>query len=344
MNADLDTFKRMPKADLHVHIDGAVRTATLLDLARDQGVRLPAQDERALASHVTAGPGCRSLADFLKTFDVFYPLLRNREAVERIAYELVLDEAADGVTYVEARFAPALQASEGFPVLAVVRAALRGLEAGASAAGIDAGLILSCYRSASPATSFQTVEAALECRDEGIVGIDLAGDELHFPALPHHEPLLEAKKAGLPLTIHAGEVGPVKNLQEAVFLFGASRLGHAVRLFEDPELMAHVAEEGIAVEACLTSNLLTGAVAALEDYPLRAYLDAGIPVILNTDDPAVCRTALSREFSLASRVFDLDDDEIRAVAGNAFACSFQPEGVRARLLEDAERWFDGQDR
>lgn len=337
-----DFLDRMPKADLHVHIDGAVRTATILELAKAQGMALPAKDAESLAPFVTVGPDSRSLADFLRTFEVFYPLLRNADAVERIAYELVLDEANDGVVYVEARFAPALQASGGFTIDDAVHAALRGLEAGAAETGIDTGLILCCYRSEPPAASEATVDAALRFREEGVVGVDLAGDELNFPAAPHAEFLLRAKKAGLPLTIHAGEVGTAKNLREAVFLFGASRLGHAVRLPEDPELMEHVADEDLPVEVCLSSNLKTGAVHSIEAHPLRSFLDAGVPVVLNTDDPAVCRTTLSKEYALAVETFSLTVEELRRMAAASIASAFAPEGTRRRLSENFERWFDAQ--
>jgi adenosine deaminase len=344
MSVDLEFLKRMPKADLHVHIDGSVRTETILDLARAKGFPLPASDVEGLAEHVTVRPGCRSLAEFLETFEVFYPLLKDPEALERIAFELIADEAADGVRYVEARFAPVLQATEAFPVREVVRTALGGLNAGAREAGIECGLICCCYRSEPPSSSLETVKAALEFRSDGVVGLDLAGDEKSFPALPHLEAFIMARDAGLPVTIHAGETGPCGHVQEGVFLFGANRLGHAIRLAEDETLTAYAARESIAVEVCLTSNVKTGAIPSPESYPLRRFLEAGVPVTLNSDDPAVFRTTLSQEYAFAARTFDLEESEIRRIARQGFASAFAPESRSRELVREFERWFDEQDR
>ncbi|MHC4600422.1 MAG: adenosine deaminase [Planctomycetota bacterium] len=335
---DAGAFQTMPKADLHVHIDGSVRPATIVDLAREGGVNLPTTDPVALAEAVSVGPECSSLSDFLKTFDVFYPLLKSPGALERIAFEMVEDAADDGVSYLEARFAPVLQSSAEFPIAEAVGAALRGFHAGLSSRGIDGGLLLCCYRSESPASSEETVEAALRFREEGVVGLDLAGDELNHPGLPHLPPFVRARKAELPVTVHAGEVGPVANIQEALFLFGARRLGHGVRLVEDPELLAYVAGEWIPVETCLTSNVQTGAVPSLEAHPLRALIEAGVHTTLNTDDPAVCRTSLSREYALAAKAFGLSLAELRRIAENGFAAAFRQESGREAM--ELERWFD----
>jgi len=340
MPLDTAFFRDMPKADLHVHVDGSVRTLTILELASEQGFSLPTTDPAELAGLVSVSPGSRSLAGFLKTFDVFYPLLKNADALERIARELILDETADGVRYVEARFAPALQAGGSLSILDAARAVARGLKAGSEETGTPFGLLLCCYRSEPPETSMRTLEAALALRAEGVVGLDLAGDELNFPALPHLEPFVCAREAGLPVTIHAGEVGQAANIREALFLFGAKRLGHAVRLPDDPELLAHVAREAVPVEVCLTSNTQTGAVPFLEAHPLLRFLEAGVPVVLNTDDPLVCRTTLSREYSSASDRFGLDVEAVKRICLNGFSFSFLPDPERRRLVENCTRWFD----
>ncbi|MHC5039532.1 MAG: adenosine deaminase [Planctomycetota bacterium] len=337
---DLDLLRRVPKADLHVHIDGSVRTETIIELARAQGVTLPTTDPTALSEIVSVRPGCSNLAEFLETFEVFYPLLKIPEALERIAHELVLDEAADGVRYVEARFAPVLQASPTFPIEEVVRIALRGLRSGAAEAGIEFGLILCCYRSEPPFSSAETVQAALRYREEGVVGLDLAGDEKNHPALPHLEPFVTARKASLPVTMHAGEMGPASNIQEALFLFGAQRLGHAVNLVEEPELLDYVVGAGIPVEVCLNSNLQTGAVPSPEAHPLRRFVEAGVAVVLNSDDPAVFRTTLSKEFALAAEICGWEKSEVRQVAARGFDAAFLPDPARGRLRERVEREFD----
>lgn len=339
-----EQLRAMPKADLHVHIDGGVRPATILDLAAERNHPLPADDPETLATFVTVSPGCRSLADFLKTFDVFYPLLTGPQAVERIARELVEDEAADGVTYVEARFAPVLQATPDAPIESVVDAALRGLEAGSRAAGIRFGLILCCYRSEAPESSLETFSTAMKFRDRGVVGLDLAGDETNFPALPHLEPFAAAYEAGLPVTVHAGEAGPVENIREALTVFGARRLGHAVRLADDARLMRLVADRAVVVESCLTSNVQTGVVPSYEAHPMARFLEAGVPVVLNTDDPAVCRTSLSAEFEQAQSTFGLGDDALRRIARTGFEAAFAPRETVEALLSRFDQWWKNHDR
>jgi adenosine deaminase len=334
----------MPKAELHAHLDGSVRTSTILDLARARGAKLPAADAASLEPFVTVPPGCASLAEFLETFDLFYPLLRDPGAVERIAYELAVDAAADGVTVLEARFAPALQAAEGFGIEAVARAALKGLLAGAAETGMAAGLILCAYRSVPPEVNLETARVAARLLGEGVVGLDLAGDERNFPALPHVEAFALARKAGVPVTVHAGEEGPPSNVQEALFLLGAARLGHAVRLPEDPDLLDHVARSGIAVEVCLTSNLRTGRVPSLERHPLPLFLTRGIRAVLCTDDPAVFRTTLSGEYARAVEAFGLGREDVRRLARAGFEAAFLPAAERRRRAGDFERWFDARDR
>jgi adenosine deaminase len=336
---DIQTLRQIPKIDLHVHIDGSVRPATILDLARKRNFPLPADTADALERHVTAGHDCCTLGDFLRIFDTFYPILKSPEAVERIAYELCELEARDGVIYVEARFAPVLQAGDGEPLRETVEAALRGLHRGAEAFGIRTGLILCCYRSEPPASSVETVETAAALLGKGVVGVDLAGDEENHPAVDHLPAFVLARQKGIPVTVHAGEVCGPKNIQEAVFLLGARRLGHAVHLAEDPELLDHVVQSRIPIETCLTSNRQTGAWTDTASHPLAGFLAAGACVALGTDDPAVSRTTLSAELDLAARSFDLGPAEIRRLCLNAAEAAFQPPEVREEFTERIRRAF-----
>ncbi|MHC4778196.1 MAG: adenosine deaminase [Planctomycetota bacterium] len=338
---DFSFYRDMPKADLHLHLDGAVRPSTMIELAASTGAGLPTTDPVALSELVTAQPGCSTLSDFLGTFDVFYPLLRTPEALERIAMEAVEDSATDGIVHLEARFAPVLQSRRDFPIESAVKAALKGFSSGLAKTGITGGVILCCYRSESPESSLETVEAAVRFHGEGVVGIDLAGDELNHSAMPHLGAFIRARDAGIPVTVHAGEAGPCANIREAVLLLGARRLGHAVKLVQDEDLLAHVAAEGITLETCLTSNLLTGAVNSLSEHPLRSFLDAGVAVALCTDDPSVCRTTLSREFTMAVDAFGLSRGEVAILAQNSILGSFSGEG-RDVNEEKIRSWFNDE--
>jgi adenosine deaminase len=305
--------------DLHLHLDGALRTATILALADKAGVALPERTVTELEKHVTVGPECRSLVDFLRCFDVFLPVLRSAEAMERVAFELVEDQRRDGVTYFEARYAPILQAQPGFPLEASVEAVLAGLTRGDPSRRW--GLILCALRDHPPETSLATARAAVSFRDRGVVGFDIAGNEA-APAAPHRPAFDYVRRHDLPATAHAGEAGPAANIAEAIDALGARRIGHGVRVVDDPELLRRAIDRGIVFEQCLTSNLQTRSVRSLAEHPFPRLLRAGALVTLNTDDPAVSRITLSGELELAKRAFALSDREIERVAENAARAAF----------------------
>ncbi len=308
--------RRLPKVELHCHVDGAVRPATLLDLAAKGGITLPATDAESLRPYVQVSPECRTLRDFLTTFETFYPVLEVAGAMERAAFELVEDMAADGVVHLEARFCPALQANDRQSAEDVLRATLAGLEQGARATGISVGAIVCLYRPLSHAVNSELARLAITHADRGVVGVDLAGPE-DLPGAPFAEAFEIVREGGLPLTIHAGEAMGPESIVEAVDTLVATRIGHGVALRDDAELAARVADLGVTIECCLTSNLHTGAVASLDEHPFDALRRAGQAVTLNTDDPAVSGITLSHELALAADTWDygLDDLEQIVLAG-----------------------------
>ena len=186
-------FKLLPKIDLHLHLDGAIRVSTIAVLGDELGVKLPTYDPRELAKFVQVDRDCRSLTDFLKRFEIFYPILPHAVTQERVAYELCEDCTRDNVIYFETRFAPALACNGKFTMEDAVVAALEGLRRGQRDFGIHCGLILCCYRSITLQQNIDTVKLAQKYRHQGVVGIDLAGDELHYPAAPHAEAFVLAQ-------------------------------------------------------------------------------------------------------------------------------------------------------
>jgi adenosine deaminase len=321
----------LPRVELHAHVDGAARPATLLELARAGGVRLPADDVEALLPHVRAGPACRSLAQFLAVFERFYPVLAFPGAMRRVAFELVLDAAADGVVHLEARCCPALQAdASGRDDASVLREVLGGLAAGALETGCSVGAIVCCYRSLPPSRNLALAELAVAHAGRGVVGLDLAGPE-HLPGAPHAAAFDLARDAGLPVTVHAGEAAGPESVREALDVLHARRIGHGVAAARDPALVARLADEGVALECCLTSNLATGAVPDLARHPFDALRRAGVRVVLATDDPAVCDTTLSREFALAAATWGDGPAEALAVTRVAVDAAFVDPALRSAL-------------
>ncbi len=324
-------FKRLPKIDLHLHLDGAIRVPTIAELGDELGIKLPSYDPRVLAKFVQVDRDCRSLTDFLKRFEVFYPLLPFAKTQERIAYELCEDCARDNVIYFEARFAPSLCTGPKFNMEDAVVAALEGFRRGQRDFGVRCGTILCCYRSVSLRENLETVQLAHKYRDRGVVGIDLAGDENHFPAAPHAEAFTLARKLEIPITIHAGEGGRPGNIREAVFTHGATRIGHGVSLQHDPELLKAVRDRGTVFEICLTSNLQTCTVPSAQAHPFRKFLDEKLRVTLNTDDPAISNITLSDEFELAVREYRLGPVELRSLLLNAADAVFADASTRREL-------------
>jgi len=326
-------LKNLPKIDLHLHLDGAIRVPTIAELGDELGVKLPTYDPKKLARLVQVDRDCRSLTDYLKRFEVFYPILPYAKTQERIAYELCEDCARDNVIYFETRFAPALACNETFTMEDSVIAALEGLRRGQRDFGIRCGLILCCYRSTSLQRNIDTVKLARKYRDRGVIGIDLAGDELHYPTAPHAEAFALARKLEIPITIHAGEGEKPENIREAVFDHGATRIGHGIALQRDAELLKRVRDRGTVFEICLTSNLQTCSVPSARKHPFKKFFDEKLQVTLNTDDPGISNITLTDEFELAAREYKLKPAQIRELLVNAANAAFAEPSVRREMAE-----------
>ena len=330
---------RLPKCDIHVHLDGSVRVGTIRDAANKMGVKLPTQDLKELAKYVQAPPDCRSLSDFLKAFELFYPILKDPEILERISYELCEDVASENIRYMEVRFAPVLQAKEGFPMEEVVKSVLKGLERGQRNFKVRTRLLLCCYLPKPLATSIETVNLALKYREKGVAGVDLAGDEAHFSARKHREAFLIARKDGLPATIHAGEAGGAENIRYALEVLGARRIGHGVRLKEDPQLLARVKRDKIPLEMCLTSNVQTQAVKEYDLHPFKEYYDLGILVTLNTDDRSISDITLTDEIVKAIEYYQLSLEDIKRITFNGIESAFITEREKKVLKKEFREEF-----
>lgn len=337
MKKDIRTkIKNMPKVDLHVHLDGALRPQTILDLAREQGYKLPADNVEELKKFVQVSPECKSLVEFLATFEVFYPLLRNGPALERIAYEFCEDMARDNVRYCEVRFAPVLQQTPEFSMEDVVVSVLRGLERGQKDFPVTVKVILCCYRldGVPIEASLTTVDLAKKYSGAGVVGIDLAGDEYHYPATLFREAFARAREYGMKITVHAGEAAPAQSIRDALDVLGAHRIGHGVRLKEDRELWDRIIAEKIPLEMCLTSNVQTQVVSSLEAHPAKHYFDSGVQITLNTDDPGVSDTTLTQELCRAHEYLGFTLEELEKIMRTGMEHAFVQDKIKEKLLKE----------
>jgi len=323
---------RLPKAELHVHLDGSLRPSTMLELARERDIPLPVSTPDDLAAHMVVTGGT-SLEHYLGRFDLTLSVLQDSEALERVACELVADHASENVRYVEVRFCPQLSTKRGLSPEEVIDAVLAGLRRAEREHQVRAGLIVCALRSHNGARSLEMAELAVSCRSRGVVGFDLAGAEAGYPVRDHADAFQYAASADLPITIHAGEGYGAPSIREAVEVGQADRIGHGTRLHEDPELLDVVRERGIPLEVCLTSNVQTGATASLSEHPLRRYFDEGIEVCLSTDNRLVSGVTLADEYERASEALDFSWPELVHLSRAGFAHAFMDDQLRASLLE-----------
>jgi len=321
---------------LHCHLDGSVRPTTLLDLADEYDVAMPRRTASALRDYMRVSDAA-SLEDYLERFDVTLAVMQTADALERISYELAEDAAADGVRYLEVRFAPILNVRRGLSLGDVLEASLRGLERAAARQPIVSRVIVTALRNMSPELSRELASLAVAYRHRGVVGFDLAGGERGHPASHHAAAFRYAREHDLACTCHAGEGDDASSVRQAIHVCGANRIGHATHLVEDESLTQYVNDRRIPLEICLTSNVQTRATARYETHPLRQYFDRGMNVVLNTDNRLMSDTTLTDEYAHAAAHLGFTFDELCELARNSFASAFLPWEERQLLLAEVER-------
>jgi adenosine deaminase len=332
-------LRALSKAELHRHLEGAIRLQTIIDLYREAGDPLEARTPEELAPLAQVLRPMASLADVLTYFRIAQGALHDEAAVERIAFEAVDDLAADNVRLAELRFSPDfLCRPHGLDWDVAMEAILAGI-ARASSFDVTVGLIAIVSRSYGMESAERTVEFALRHRDH-LVGFDLADDELNQPPGMFAEVLAPLRDAGIPLTAHYGEDAGPEYPREAIAALGVRRLGHGVSVAWDPAVTELVADRGVTLEMCPTSNERTGAVPTLEDHPAAQLLSKGVRVTINTDDPGLFAIDLTHELEVATEVLGFEEDDVRAVTENALAASFLPEDVKADARRRHFDWLD----
>jgi len=323
-----------PVVELHRHLDGNVRTATVLDLARRHGIRLPADTVEGLTPHVQITSPTPTLLDFLAKFRWLQAVVADLDAVRRIVRENLEDAVAEGIDYVELRFSPYFMGEmHGLAPAAVAEAACDGLEEGLAALPVRAKLIGIVSRTYGPENGWLEVDAAIRQRHRGIVALDLAGDEAGFPGALFVDHFRRARDAGLRTIAHAGEAAGAASVRQAVEGLGAERIGHGVRAVEDPAVVDLLAERGIPLEVCPTSNVQTSTVPGYAEHPLPVLLARGLAATLNTDDPSISGIDLPHEYRVARRLIGLGDDALATLQENALAAAFLDDDERRSLVE-----------
>lgn len=334
----------MPKVLLHEHLDGGLRPATVLELAAEAGYdELPESDPEALGAWFFEGAAKGNLPQYLEGFRHTIAVMQTREQLERVAYEAIVDLAADGVVYAELRFAPHFHTAGGLGLDAVMTAVLRGLERGREDTGTEFGLLVCAMRNESDELSLELAELAISYRSRGCVGFDLAGEEAGHPAKRHIKAFQLAKRMNFNITIHAGESFGPESIWQALQYCGAHRIGHGVRLIEDVvtydekvvkvgDLAGYVLDHRVPLEICLSSNVHTGATPSMEQHPFNVFRKLNFRVTLNTDNRLMSRTTMTDEYLIAHEVFGCDFDDLERLSINAMKSAFVNYQQRCKLI------------
>lgn len=336
-------IKEVPKVLLHDHLDGGLRPETIIDLAKKQNyTKLPTNNPTELAEWFHRGANKGNLVEYLQGFEHTCALMQTKESLERVSYEMMEDMHNDGICYVETRFAPILHLEKGLHYDDVVASVLDGLERGKKDFGVGYGLILCGMRNMKK--SLEIAELAVNYRNKGVVGFDLAGEEGGYPPKDHLDAFQFIQRENFNITIHAGEAFGKESIWQAIQFCGAHRIGHATRLLEDVivdkngevlalgELAQYVLDKRLPLEICLLSNVHTGAVDVLENHPFNIFYKKKFRVFLNTDDRLMSDTTLTKEYVIASQMFGISLDDIEKLNINAMKSSFLPYEERLKYI------------
>lgn len=327
----------LPKIELHRHLEGSLRLSTLREIALAEKIDLPARTLEELRPYVQVTNDEPNFSNFLSKFHALRRFYCSPEIISRLTYEVIEDAANDNIRYMELRFTPAaLAKTKGYPLNEVVQWVLMAvIKARRAFPAIQVELIASFNRHESLAIAETVTQIAVE-QKEYLVGLDLAGDEVNHAATPFAPLFQEAKKAGLGITVHAGEWTGPANVQQAIELLGADRIGHGVRALEDPRVAALARERGVAFEVCVTSNVQSGVVQRFSDHPLRQMLAHPLEVTINTDDPCVSDITLTDEYEVAVDDLGLTPEALQQSILTAARHSFLPADERAALVRRFE--------
>lgn len=330
----IDTDMRsFPKVELHRHLEGAVRPATILDLFRRNRREYLDASLCEILPRVQITGSERSLADFLSKFEFFMPCIQTASDISRITSEAIEDCAVDGIVYAELRFSPAfIRRLTGLSYLEAVEAVLQGAQAAASH-DIAVNFILIVPQPAGERVAWDTVRLAADYLSNGVTGVDIADDTRALGLEEYVRPMAWARANGLGVTIHAGEAEGPSSVRVAVEQLGAGRIGHGVRSIEDDRVVEMLADRGTLLEICPTSNVHTQAAPSIREHPLPRLIERGVSVCLNTDDPGISNITLTGEYVLVEEAFKLSRADLALMNVRAATHAFASDEQRAALME-----------
>jgi adenosine deaminase len=327
----------MPKAELHLHLDGSLRPQTALELAKQRGLD-QGMDLAAITARLQAPPQTADQAELLQAFDLPIALMQDEEALYRTSYELVEDVASDGTRYVEVRWGPLLHVQRGLDLASGMSAVVSGTRDAALATGVVARLIAVAIRSHPPDANAEMAGVAASFRKRGLTGFDLAGPEEAFPDPRAHARAFEiAREAGLGITIHAGEWGGADQVRSSLEAVSPARIAHGARAADDAALMSVLVSRDVTLDVCPTSNVQASIFPSLSDFPLPALIAARVPLTLSTDDRTVSDLTLVSEYDRAHSAIGVSIADLWRMNMHALDVAFMDdESLRAQLKSEFE--------
>ena len=331
-------YNEIPKIELHCHLEGAIRTQTILELARDHPIDLPSYQLDELDDIVKIKEQLSDLQTALDAFDIFQACMVSKEAVERITYELCEDSSRQNIKLLEIRFSPDWAFSgHNLDWNLALEGIINAQERAFRDFGIHTGLIAITSRSMGLQSCEKTVDWAIRHKD-AIMGIDLADNEAGYPIHNFAEPIQRAQEAGLKVTVHSGEDTPASSVVETIQAVHPERIGHGIHVIEDLKAVEFVVKKGVTLEVNPWSNYLTNSVATIEEHPLKKLFDLGVMVTINSDDPEVLDTNLNNEYRIAHEILGMSIDDIERCNAFALKASFLPKPVKDELEKSFPQW------
>ncbi len=331
----------IPKVDLHRHLEGSIEPEVLIAVAKKHGLPLPAYTVEELRPHIQITPTDKTLLDFLKKFEPIGPVFKDREVIADLTHGAIGDANKDNVKYLELRYSPQYMAkAHNLDLEDVVKGVFEGVQRAADDFDTKVSLTLIVERWDSHERAREVADLAARHQDKGIVALDLANDEYNFPPGPFAQIFQDAKKAGLKITVHSGEAGPADNVRVSIEKLGADRIGHGVRTYQDPAVEQLAVETQTPFELCPTSNVQTQSIENLESHPLKRYYDAGIPTLINTDDPSISGITLSGEVALVSKQFGFSLNDIQKMQQYGVTHGFTSEENKRELAQTIDSGFE----
>jgi adenosine deaminase len=324
-------MKQLPKIDLHCHLDGSVRVETVFELLHKYGLPIPAKTIQELKEHLVAPLNCDSLLTYLKRFDLPISIMQTEEALKRITYELMEDNAKENTKYLEIRFAPLSHTNGGLSLQQVIGSVIAGIRLAEATFDIRANLILSYHRNIDEKDLYSVIDAGSQFVNKGLVALDLCGNE-NSGFCSRYIPFFDyARSLGYAVTIHAGETGFANNVEDAVVMLKADRIGHGVAVHNKEAIKALLKLKDVTLEVCPTSNIQTKAFSSYKNHPIDSLKKEGMKISIGTDNRTVSDTSMSKEFQILRDIFAWDNQDFADIYRDSIKAAFADKEVKKWL-------------